>query len=364
MKRARALDRIHLRPTDRIPHWEHFSNPTFEGLVTGIDPWRHSQRARRRLLEMYPLDVGEVPLADDPLPQLPEGELTFVEADGSRTARWGTGKTWHWDWGKRFGSIADALAYDPPAEMDLRRAGLVADHDYSLSVDALTAGLQANLDAQRRVTGERVLVVPGFYNTLFMWPLLTFGWELFLELGALHPDETRRLLAGFAARSRKIFQAWARTDVEVLTSHDDICFQAGPVFSPDWLRANIYPYYEEFWGCLHAAGIKIIFISDGNVDKVADDIFACGADGIASEPYTDWEGIGKRHPDKILLGEGDSRILAGGDRAAIEAMVWRMCDHGRRFPGYFLCAGNHLPWTLPPEGIEAYFDASERYGCL
>jgi len=361
MRRSRALERINLGPTDRIPHWEHFSNPDFEQLVTGLDPWTTPKNARARLLELLPLDVGDVPLSDDSLPRLPENETTFTDADGSRAVRWGTGKTWHWNWGGLFKSIADVLAYDPAAHPDQRGAGIVAELDYSLGVEDLAAQLQGELDASRAATGDRALVVPGYYNTLFMWPLLTFGWELFLELGALHKEEIRRLLAGFAARSRLVFQAWARTDVEVITSHDDICFRAGPVFSPAWLREMIYPYYEEFWSYPRASGIKVVFISDGNVDQVADDIFACGADGIASEPYTNWEELARRHPDKIMLGDGDSRVLAFNDRDAAEAMVRRMASFGKRYPGYFMCCGNHLPWNLTAESIQWYFAASEKY---
>jgi hypothetical protein len=246
--------------------------------------------------------------------------------------------------------------------MDQRDTGIVAEYDYRLSVPELAQELQQNIDQIRTVTGELSLVKGGFYNTLFMWPLMTFGWELFLEIGAAYEEEMGRLFSSFAVRSRKIFQAYAQTDIEVVTSHDDICFARGPVFSPAWLRRNVYPYYEEFWGILKQAGKKVIFICDGNVDDVADDVFACGADGIRSEPYTDWPKIAQRHPDKVLVGDGDNRVVATGDREAIFKMVKGMSDWGKRYPGYFFCVGNHLPWNLPPEGIKHYFDASNEFG--
>ena len=362
MNRNRALAAVRLEITDRIPHWESFSNPGFEQEITGIDPWRHPQAARRRLLELLPLDVGNVPGMDEPIDRLPEDQLTGVDETGGRVARWGTGYTWHWDWGKRFTTIEDVFAYDPLEDMDQRGKGTVAEHDYRLSVEELAREVQISIDEARECTGDRALVTTGFYNTVFMWPLLTFGWELFLELGAAYPEQTRRLLAQFAERSRKIFQAYARTDIEVVTSHDDICYARGPVFSPVWLREMIYPYYEEFWGYLHQAGIKVIFISDGNLDAIADDIFACGADGIRSEPFTNWRAIAKKHPEKVLVGDGDNRIISTADREAIFAMVEQMTDWGKRYPGYFYCVGNHLPWNLPAEGLRAYFEASERFG--
>ncbi|MBI2938841.1 MAG: hypothetical protein HYY04_00250 [Chloroflexi bacterium] len=362
MRKTRALDAFNLRPTDRIPHWEHFSNPAFEEAATGIDPWRHPQRARRRMLELLPMDIGSVPAADEPIERPPEGKLTFVDAEGRQSARWGTGSSWHWDWGRRFTTLDDVVAYDPLADMDQSQADVVANLDYRLSVDELAAQYRSRLDSSRAATGDLALPTLGYYNTLFMWPLLTFGWELFLEVGAAHRAEMKRLFAGFAERSRLVFQALARTDAEVITSHDDICFQAGPTFSPKWLREFVYPYYEEFWSYPRAAGQKVIFICDGNVTRVADDVFACGAAGICSEPYTDWRAIARNHPDRILAGDGDNRVLLTEDREAIFAMVREMADFGRNLPGYFFCCGNHLPWTLSASSIQDYFDASQEYG--
>ena len=364
MNRQRALDSIFLKPTDRIPHWESLSNPAFEQRLTGIDPWGHPRLARERMLELIPQDVGSVPISDEPLERASDGQLTSVDSNGDTRARWGAGLTERWDHGKEFKTLDDVLAYDPAEHMDMSHSNIVGCEgiDFTLGIDELASQRQLAIDGMRAATGERSLCMSGFYNTLFMWPMVTFGWELFLETGAAYPDEMKRLLAGFAERSRKIFQAIARTDIEVVTSHDDICYAAGPVFSPTWLREFIYPYYEEFWGYLKAAGKKVIFICDGDVTQVADDIFACGADGIRSEPFTNWRQIAAKHPDKVLVGDGDNRVLATNDREAIEHMVRDMTEWGKRCVGYFLCCGNHLPWNLPPEAIEHYFRASERYG--
>ena len=72
--------------------------------------------------------------------------------------------------------------------------------------------------------------------------------------------------------------------------------------------------------------------------------------------------IARKHPGKVLVGDGDNRIISSGDRKAIYNMVEKMTGWGKQYPGYFLCVGNHLPWNLPPEGIKAYFEASEKFG--
>jgi hypothetical protein len=361
MNRQRAVDVLNLRPVDRIPHWEALACPAFEQLITGIDPYEQPRRAKQRMYELLPLDVGGIPASDDPIPRLPDDFSSFQDEEGRLTVRWGTGKTWHWDWGHRFKTIEDVLAYEPLQHMDQRQGDVVANYDYSLPVEELAANFQRGLDASREATGDLALVGLGFYNTLFMWPLLTFGWELFCYVAMLHPEEMRRLLRDFSERSRKIFKALALTDVEMITSHDDICCARGPSFSPRWLREFIYPYYEEFWSYPREAGIKVIFVCDGNLDDVADDIFACGADGIRAEPFTNWRSIALRHPDKILSGEGDARILGTQDQEAIEREVKRMVTTASYAPGYFMCCGNQMAWNLSPVGIKMYFDACDKY---
>ena len=97
------------------------------------------------------------------------------------------------------------------------------------------------------------------------------------------------------------------------------------------------------------------------VDKVADDIFACGADGIRSEPYTNWPEIARKHPGKVLTGQGDNRILSTTDRQAIERMVKDMVALGRSHPGYIMSIGNLIPWNLDPGAVRMYFDAGEKF---
>jgi len=361
LNKQRALKAFNLEPTDHIPMWEHFSCPDAEHAITGIDPWEHPKLARERLHAMTYMDVGYIPGDDDPIPRLAD-ESSFSDADGRRSVRWGTGTTWHWDWGHTCKTIDDLLSYQPLDHLDLRCADVVENRDYSVSVEDMAAELQRSIDYGRQLNGDLVFSPGGFYNTLFMWPLLTFGWENFLELGAAYKDECKRLLRDFAHLSRKILTAWSMTDIEVMLCHDDICFQGGPVFSPAWLREMVYPYYEEFWGTLKSAGKKVIFVCDGNVDEVADDVLACGADGISSEPYTNWREIARKHPNAIIAGQGDNRVLASGDTQAVVAMVKEMTDLGRDMPGYFYCIGNHIPWDLPVDCVKAYFDAAAEYG--
>lgn len=174
-------------------------------------------------------------------------------------------------------------------------------------------------------------------------------------------ERFERIMDEFAEINRRVFRAYARLPVNFVVCHDDIVTTRGPVCSPAWMNRYIFPRYEEFWGILKAAGKQVIFMADGCMDTYADDVFACGARGIISEPYTDYKKIAKKHKDCFLAGEGDNRTLSSGDDLAIKKMVLSMVETAKMTGGYMMCIGNHIPWNVPAQGIKAYLNYSAQY---
>jgi hypothetical protein len=340
----------------RIPRWEHLSNPDFIQLVTGIDPWDKPRSAALKFSETYKMDWGYgIPADDTPIERPDSKQSSYVGEDGRSRVRWGTDFSGHWEWGNNFHTIEQVLAYEPLKNLDMREMEIIEKRDYSLDDETFYKTYFEWGEPQTGDTTE--VVMGGFYNTMFMWPLLTFGWELFLELAGGYPEDTARILGDFAQINRKVFKAFARNpNINSIVCHDDICMTAGPVCSPTWLRKYVYPYYEEFWGILKAAGKRVIFMSDGNIDKVADDIAACGAEGFVSEPYTDWKTIAHKYPNYLQAGEGDNRILMSNNKQAISKMVDDMLETSKICGGYVMCVGNHIPWNIPAEAVKYYFD--------
>jgi len=195
---------------------------------------------------------------------------------------------------------------------------------------------------------------------MFMWPMLVFGYEHFLSL-CLEP-EFEHIMDEFAEINRRVFRAFARLPINFVVCHDDIVLTSGPACSPAWMRKHIFPRYEEFWSILKAAGKEVIFMVDGCVDAFVDDVMACGARGIISEPYTDYKAIARKYDNPFIAGEGDNRVLMRNDKAEIRAMVDSMLETARMSGGYMMCIGNHIPWNVPPEAIKAYFELSGELG--
>lgn len=337
----------------RIPHWEHWSCPDAETFITGIDYYEHPKLCREKMRELYPFLELPIPADDTPKPR-PTDPSERAEDDHS--VRWGDGKSWTWEWGRNFKSAEDVFAFSPLEQGDFTGIPVVESRDYR-DEEALYRAYRANYPAEwgdKAPEGSSVMV--GFYNTMFMWPLLTFGWELFLE--TCLDERFDRIMEEFAEINRRVFRTFARLPVNFVVCHDDIVTARGPVCSPEWMHKHIFPRYEEFWGILKAAGKRAIFMADGCMDAYADDVMACGALGIISEPYTDWRAIARKHPNCFIAGEGDNRVLMRNDPAEIRAMVEQMVETAGMTGGYMMCIGNHIPWNVPPAAVKLYLDLS------
>ena len=350
----RYLAFMGLAPT-RIPHWEHWSCPDAETYLTGIDYYEHPRLCRERLRELYPqLRLG-VPRTDDPLPR-PE------EQEDRGKGRWGAANRDHWqqeEAGKRFATEDEILAFSPLEQGDFTGWNIVEDGDFS-SEEAIYERYRKRYPAEWGDTapeGDPASV--GFYNTMFMWPLLVFGYERFLALCLL--PEFERIMDEFAELNRRVFRAFARLPVNFVVCHDDIVLTNGPVCPPWWMHRYIFPRYEEFWGILKAAGKEVIFMVDGCIDAYVEDVFACGARGIITEPYTDFRAIAHAHEGCFIAGEGDNRVLMRNSPTEIDAMVRSMVETARMTGGYMMCVGNHIPWNVPPEAVKRYLDRSAEW---
>lgn len=359
--RSRYLALMGLAPRD-IPHWEWLGCPDAETAITSIDYYDHPRLCRLKLAERYPMLNADIPETDEPLarPALSlEEHSSDVNDDGRRVVRWGDSVTFHWDHGAQFKCADDVFAFSPLEHPDYTHSSIVSAWDYT-SEETLFCRFRKDYPAEwgdQAPPGSTAEV--GTYQSMFMWPLLLFGWELFLE--TCLDARFERIMAEFAELNRRLFRAFARLPVNFVMCHDDIMNSRGPVCSPAWMRKYIFPRYEEYWGMLKAAGKRVIFISDGRMNAYADDVFACGASGILTEPYTDFRAIARRRQDCFLAGEGDTRILARNDPDEIDAMVRRMVETSRLTGGYFMRIGNEFTWNTPVAAVKRYLDRCNEW---
>lgn len=336
----------------QVPHWEHFSNPDAETFLTGIDYYKHPRLCRLKLHELYPQLELPIPESDNP--------KTPPTSDDTKnhTVRWGDGQSGTFLHGEAFfHTPEDVFSYHPLDHADLRRSPHIVEALNYSSEDILYEHFRKNYPAQWGDTApEGSSASAFFYNTTFMWPMLTFGWELFMT--CCLDDRFEPVMKEFDQINRRVFGAFARLPVNFVICHDDIVTTRGPVCSPQWMHKYVFPRYEEYWDMVKKAGKEVIFMADGCMNEYADDIFACGARGIISEPYTNYKRIAKNHPDCFIAGEGDNRILSRNDPAQIRKMVENMVETAHMSGGYMMCIGNHIPWNVPGDAIKRYLNLS------
>ena len=348
------FDALYARAPKQVPHWEQWSNPDAETFLTGIDYFDHPRQCRLKMRELYPQIQLAMPESDAPVPR-----PVRLANDDRHTVRWGASETATFEHGEAFFKTPeDVFAFSPLEHADFREwKHVVVNWDFS-SEETLYQTLRQRYPAEWGDTpppGDHTAAI-GFYNTMFMWPMLTFGWELFLE--CCLDERFERIMDEFLELNRRAFRAFARLPIHFVGCHDDIVMTRGPVCSKAWMNQYIYPAYEELWGILKAAGKDVTFIADGCMDECADDVMALGVLGIITEPYTDFNVLARKYPDRLLVGEGDNRILSRNNPAEIRAMVERMAANARICDGYMMSIGNAIPWNIPGEAVKLYLDLS------
>ena len=343
----------------RMVHHEAWSCPDAETFITGIDYYAHPRQCRLRLKALYPQLRLDIPASDAAIPR-PGYDDQHSTDPQKHTVRWGDGDSFTFQHGQAyFHTPEEVFAFHPLEKGDFTDWPHVSmNWDFS-SEETIYQRLRKDYPAEwgDHAPPETAIEV-GFYNTTFMWPLLCFGWHLFMEC-ALDP-RFEPVMDEFAEINRRVFRAFARLPVNIVSCHDDITMTSGPICSRKWMNKYVFPRYEEYWGIVRDAGKHVVFASDGCLDAYADDVFACGSLGLFCEPYTNFKAVARKHKDCFLAGEGDNRILMRNDPIEIRDMVQRMVTTGRMTGGYMMFIGNHIPWNVPPDAVKRYLDLSDE----
>ncbi|MFH1006931.1 MAG: uroporphyrinogen decarboxylase family protein [Candidatus Latescibacterota bacterium] len=345
MSYERALKTIHLQPTDRVAQNESLDHPAFMQALAGYDPWSNPLQA---YVDAYKaLDVDWIYGLPKSSVRFAPGQSSQAGSDGIRYTEWGlSGSVWHEEF--PFPDVESVLAYDPVAAISAK------SNQQSV----------ASRRADQALMGDSAIVTGLYYTTLFQFPILTFGWELFLTAAAAEPERFQRVLEGFAEVTRRNLSEWAKEDLDLIVIHDDVAMERGPVFHPDWYRKRLFPLYEILLEPLKdRTKTKVGFISDGDYTPLLDDLVSLGFDGFLINANMDLGSIARRiGRDHFLIGNVDTAILTFGTPDDVVREVKRCLEDGRACAGHFMKAVGDLPHNVPLANIRTYFDAVAQFG--
>ena len=305
---------------------------------------------------------------------------TMQQASARFKAAWNYDFNWniliHQEiFGDKFTSMGHAVYAENGTDFDATVSKLFEDPEDVYNIDfnelfgecnekEMIRCFNENYDKQVKENPNMVNMT-GIYVTLMSGFISMLGWDTLLMAAGLDVKAFGEVANRYSQWIGAYFRALAECKAHVVMIHDDIVWVNGPFLNPKWYREYIFPNYKRMFTPLREAGKKIMFTSDGDFTEFIDDIAGCGINGFVMEPATDMallaEKYGKTH---VFIGNADTRILLSGTKDEITNEVKRCMDIGKKYPGYFMAVGNHIPPNTPVENAlhynEVYMELSKR----
>lgn len=151
---------------------------------------------------------------------------------------------------------------------------------------------------------------------------------------------------------------------------EDICFNSGPLISPDMMREFLFPYYQQLIANIRARQIdktRRLYIqidTDGNALPVIPVYKELGMDAMSPFEVAsgcDVVAIGQEFPDLAIFGGIDKRILAQ-NKDAIDREVERILPVMRERGGYIPTCDHGVPEEVPYQNYLHYRERCVKLG--
>jgi len=210
--------------------------------------------------------------------------------------------------------------------------------------------------------GETVIM--NFSWTGFCSVYDSMGLELFTYFYLDYPDEMTEFME--LSTRREIMRVNAVADRElspVILIPEDFATKQGPIFSPEFLKKQHFPYVKMLTDAWHNHGIKVIYHSDGNYKKVIPDLIQCGVDGFyCLEPNCGMDIVELKNtwPDMVWAGGVDGvELMERGTPEDVRKEIRRhiMCTDAYKTGGMFVGTSSEVNPPIKPENFRAMVEA-------
>ncbi|GHU35235.1 hypothetical protein FACS1894105_03520 [Clostridia bacterium] len=156
--------------------------------------------------------------------------------------------------------------------------------------------------------------------------------------------------------------------IDELFIGEDICYNCGPLISPDMIREFLFPYYQQLLNNIRsrqASGRHLYFQvdTDGRATDVIDLYREIGMDYMS--PFevasgSDVVEVGRKYPDLRMRGGIDKRILAAG-KEAIDREIDRIMPVMKKRGGYIPCCDHCVPEEVKFEDYMHYRNRMQEF---
>lgn len=188
--------------------------------------------------------------------------------------------------------------------------------------------------------------------------------QFWLEALGLRPDLVARYVNIQAEKAIRQIPGLAASGIRLVFGGGDFASNEGPMYSPRVFHDIVLPALKKITKICHRYGVYYVFLSDGNLWPVADDLF--GASGIDGYGEIDRQaGMGLRtlrqqFPDLTLIGNISSHTLYRSTRKQVIEEVLSCIDVAKKFGRIIVGASNYSMPGTPRENIMAMIDTIKK----
>jgi hypothetical protein len=192
--------------------------------------------------------------------------------------------------------------------------------------------------------------------------LMSMGLQAFSYATADDPDLILEILWKYANWTIRLAPRLAEIGFDIFWAFDDVAFNSGPMFSPQFYRETILPVQQAVAAALP---LPLITHSDGDMTPILDDWLKLGQQAIhpVQPDVMDIHAIKALWGNQIcLVGNIFMDDLVHASPDAITAQVRDRIENIGRNGGYIISSSNSLTAAMKTENVLAMRDAIQLFG--
>ena len=191
------------------------------------------------------------------------------------------------------------------------------------------------------------------------------GLEIFTFFYEDYPEVMAEYME--VSASREIARVHAKADASlspVILIAEDFSTKQGPIFSPQFLWREHYPYVRRLTEAWHEHGVKVLYHSDGNYKKAIPELIKCGVDGFyCLEPNCGMHTVELKStwPEMVWAGGIDGvDLMERGTPDQVRQAVHRDILETRALQtgGLFIASSSEINPPIQPENFRAMVEAT------
>lgn len=217
-------------------------------------------------------------------------------------------------------------------------------------------------DAKKRL-GDRALLYDWNGDGVF-WlmdgaDMMEFSVRMYEEPEDLHREARKKCEA-----SKRLAREQVDQGADFICINSDFAFNTGPFISPQKFREFVTPYLSEIVDFIHALGVKAMLHSDGDLNKILDQLVSAGIDGLQSidpQGHMDIAEVKQKYGDRLfLMGNVHTAKMQSTNEEEIRGFVSYCMAHGKPGGRYILSTSNCIFKGMPLASYLVMLDEYEK----